>query len=101
VLFEPSDYPPGLVAAVKERWSLGTCTCYGTVPCRAHRHLLAAVVEEREACARILDAAADRQKAVWDRLQEQNHPGPYTSFEEIFREFAADIRARPIVTPPG
>lgn len=53
-----------------------------------------ALLEEREGCATILDAAASRQKAVWDALQAKKHPGPYTSHEELYRHFAAAIRAR-------
>ena len=56
--------------------------------------ILKAVTEENEACARILDAAANRQKAAWDMCIADNNLGPFTSYEEVFRGFADDIRAR-------
>lgn len=62
-----------------------------------------AVAEEREACAVILDAAADRQKAAWDKLIAAGAEGRFTSYEAVYRGFADAIRARttPADSPPG
>lgn len=57
--------------------------------------LAPSAAEMQRRCAAILDAAADRQKAAWDKLQAERHPGPYTSWELIFRGFADEIRALP------
>lgn len=60
----------------------------------SNRLLERAVLDEREACAAILDADADRMEAVWEKHLASGVGGPATSFHTIARGYAQKIRNR-------
>ena len=51
-------------------------------------------VDQREACAAMLDAGADRQEAEWVEYLASGKSGPATSLHGIPRVYAAMIRKR-------
>lgn len=61
-------------------------------PLYGQTELDAAIAAERERCAAILDAEADRQEAAWNAHLASGQGGPATSFHAVPRAYAARIR---------
>jgi hypothetical protein len=57
-----------------------------------HSYAAAAVAAERERCAAILDADADKQEAEWRAHLASGKGGPATSLHTIPRAYAARLR---------